>query len=73
MDLTAAYCQTRRDLEEQSWRLTSDLAVFTARLVQLVGHEHDDFLAMLDHCRTAELDFAQSCDDLRDHRRAHGC
>jgi len=73
MDLTTAYCQTRRNLEELGWTLTSRHAALTGRLLRLVGGNHDVFLVMLDHCKTASLDILDSRADLQRHRRDHGC
>ena len=73
MNLTTAYCQTRRDLEEQTWVLTSHYAALTTRLNSLIGQDRDDFLTTLDHCQTKSIEVAESRDDLREHMRNHGC
>lgn len=70
---THIFCQTRRDLEERSWVLTSRLAALTSQLMNLIGHNHDDFLTALDRCQTTGLEVTESRDDLRTHRRDHGC
>ena len=73
MDFTAPYCKTRRDLEERSWVLTSQRAALTTHLISLIGDDHDDFLATLDQCRTRSLEVAESREQVREHRRVHGC
>ena len=73
MDITAAYCSVRRNLEERQWVLISRLAVLTQCLHRLIGCEHDEFLTMLDHCQTAALDIQDARDNLRGHRHYHRC
>lgn len=73
MNLTTAYCQTRRHLEERTWVLTSRHAALTARLILLVGLDHETFRAALDQCRTTCQDISDSRSHLADHRRGHGC
>lgn len=73
MDLSATYCQTRRDLEEHGWALSSRLATVTSRLLQLIGSNHAAFLATVDECHAIHLEIAESHKDLKRHRRDHGC
>lgn len=73
MDYTATYCSIRRDLEERGWWLTSRLANLTTRLMQMIGQDHLAFLDVRQECRTTKAAITASHDDLREHRRAHGC
>lgn len=73
MDFTTAYCATRRDLEERGWFLTTRLAGLTDRLLRLIGQDHQKFLDMRSECRSTRAAITASHDDLREHRRTHGC
>lgn len=73
MDLTAAYCPTRRDLEERGWWLASRLSALTGRLMLMVGSDHKTFLNLRDECRETRSAIAESHRGLAAHRRDHGC
>lgn len=73
MDYAATYCTTRRDLEERGWFLTGRLAQLTAKLMRLIGQDHQAFLDLRSECRTTRREIAASHEDLREHRREHGC
>lgn len=81
MDFTAAYCQTRRNLEQRSWGLVRRHAELTTHLFHLIGcdhdvfhgTDHDSFLATLDQCETAYIEITESRTALKEHRRDHGC
>lgn len=73
MDFTGAYCPTRRDLEERGWFLTSRLSTLTGHLLQLVGHDHAEFLGVRDECDLTRAAIAESNRGLKEHRRSHGC
>ena len=67
------YCPIRRDLERRNWGLTSRYGVLTGHLLDLIGKEHEQFLAMLDRCNMAARDANESRDELQAHRREHRC
>lgn len=73
MDFTAAYCPTRRDLEERGWFLTSRLSALTGHLLQLVGRDHREFLEVREACHAAREAITESHRGLKEHRRHHGC
>jgi hypothetical protein len=73
MDLAATYCATRRDLEERGWFLTTRLADLTSRLMRLIGQDPQSFLDMRGECRATRREILSSHEDLREHRRKHGC
>ena len=74
MDYGAAYCPTRRNLEENGWWLTSRLAALTGRLIKVAGlKDHLAFLAIREECAQTRMKLSDSHRDLREHRREHGC
>lgn len=73
MDLTATYCQIRRDLEERSWVMVSRHAALTSRLLRLTGRGHQAFLDAKEDCRISSEEVNESQNNLRIHRREHGC
>ena len=73
MDLTATYCPTRRDLEENAWFLTSRLTLQTKRLMRLIRQDRGVFQEMRDDCQAIRLEISDSHRELREHRLAHGC
>ena len=73
VNLTGTYCPTRRDLEERGWFLTSRLSATTARLMALIGGDHEAFLHVKQECRDTRGELADSHLRLREHRLEHGC
>lgn len=73
MDFATTYCATRRDLEERGWFLTSRLAQLTARLMRVLGEDHQTFLDLQSECRGTRRQILASHQDLRTHRLDHGC
>jgi hypothetical protein len=73
MDLTPGYCPTRRDLEENGWFLTTRLSELTAKLMRMMGRDHQAFLDLREECRVTRGRITASHQDLREHRREHGC
>ncbi|HTZ56555.1 MAG TPA: hypothetical protein VMB49_00590 [Acidobacteriaceae bacterium] len=73
MDLTAQYCSARRDIEERSWALTSRLAALTDRLIGLTGLDHQAFLDVRGKCHEVKGELSESHEELKNHRRNHGC
>lgn len=73
MDLTAAYCPIRRDLEELAWALTSRLSNTTNRLLGLIGEDHAKFLAARSDCHSTRYELTGVHKRLVSHRRIHHC
>lgn len=73
MDPVAAYCTTRRDLEERGWFLTSRLSELTTKLMRMIGRDRQAFLDLREECRMTRRRITASHHDLREHRREHGC
>jgi hypothetical protein len=69
----AHYCPARRNLEESSWRLVSQLAALTSRLPALVGFNHQAFMAIKDSCTEKRAQLSESHRQLLVHRLDHGC
>lgn len=67
------YCPVRRDLEENSWSLTTRLSLQTSHLLTLIGHDHSAFVAMKDLCDQTRTQITDSHFHLQHHRSAHGC
>jgi len=73
MDFGSAYCPTRRDIEEHGWALTTLLFSLTTKLVKILGSNQPSFVALRQECRDTRLAITESNQNLRDHRRDHGC
>jgi hypothetical protein len=73
MHTALKYCVTRRSLEERGWILTSKLASASARLMKLVGKDHEAFMETRAECKDLRMEIVVSRTDLRDHRAVHRC
>ena len=73
MDLATAYCPTRRNIEERGWALTTRLSSLTERLLEIIGKDHQTFVALQQECHATKLAITRSNQNLSDHRREHGC
>ena len=73
MDAISAYCDTRRELEEQGWMLVSRLAVESARLMDLAGVDTQAFAVTMAKCGQLKVDLMGLRQQLGIHRAQHGC
>jgi hypothetical protein len=73
MESTQVYCPVRKGFEERTWFLTSLHCTLTARLLSLIGSEHEEFLATLDCCEMTAQNITESRVGLLEHRRNHCC
>jgi hypothetical protein len=71
--VAARSCPTRKDLEEQSWLLTSKLSILASRLMTSVAADHHAFNVTSRRCGEVRLQLKESRRLLQAHRSQHGC
>lgn len=73
MSPVARSCPTRRDLEEQSWMLTSKLSILASKLMTFVAADHHAFNVTSQRCGEVRVQLKESRRRLQAHRSQHGC
>ena len=72
-DPATQFCPMRRNLEERNYNLVDRLSVLTDRLLQLIGHNHGQFLAIKTECAQVRMVMVYVQRELAEHRYEHGC
>jgi len=73
MSPAARFCPTRRNLEEESSTLTSELSTLASKLMTSVAADHHAFNITSQRCGEVRVQLKESRRRLQAHRSQHGC
>lgn len=71
--IDGCYCAARSQLEDRESVLVSHLFDLLQSLQQMVGGDHDEFLAIRAQCHETRSEIAECRAERLDHRAQHGC
>jgi hypothetical protein len=73
MDLKSESCPIKRELQERSFVLVSQLSTLTVRLGQVAGRSREEFQPALAACQLIRKEVADSRRRIMEHLIAHRC